>query len=98
LGLLAARLGDHETCAGELAAARPAFSDDRELLLALGTAAIELGRFDAAIDPLEQLVKLYPGHPTASALLGRAYGREKRWNEASEALGRAIIADQRNLD
>ncbi|MEO7095888.1 MAG: tetratricopeptide repeat protein, partial [Polyangiales bacterium] len=77
-GMLAAAIEDHATAATALAAARPAFADDDALLLALASAHLRLGRFDDAIEPLEQLARIEPEHPKASALLGLAYGRVKR--------------------
>ncbi|MEJ7735582.1 MAG: tetratricopeptide repeat protein [Polyangiaceae bacterium] len=88
--MLAARQGDDAQSAAELRAARASFGEDAALLFSLAAAEVRLGRFEAAIDPLRALVAQNPAHPQASALLGLCHVRVEQWEEAAQALGRAV--------
>jgi tetratricopeptide (TPR) repeat protein len=69
------------------------FPDRAESHANLGAAYLEAGRFDEAAEQYEAAAKFEPGNPRFQVQIGRAYSRDRQWNKARLAFGRALQLD-----
>jgi eukaryotic-like serine/threonine-protein kinase len=60
--------------------------------LELGCASYFGRHYDQSIKQLQETLTMYPGHPGASYLIGRAYGQKRMYPEAIALLGEAKTA------
>lgn len=67
--------------------------DDVDTLFNLGMALGDQGETLEAIDLLERLIAIHPGHPGGWTALGVARGRAGRWDEAILAFRQAVARD-----
>ncbi|MDX2150964.1 MAG: tetratricopeptide repeat protein [Bryobacteraceae bacterium] len=72
---------------------RAAAEGDADALLLCGQICFELGELGAAAEWYARLQELQPGHPLASLNEGLCLGRLRRWDEARECLGRAVMVN-----
>ncbi|HBY59129.1 MAG TPA: hypothetical protein DEH78_04865 [Solibacterales bacterium] len=72
---------------------RAAGDGDEDALLLCGQICFELGELGAAAEWYHRLFEQQPNHPLASQNEGLCLGRLRRWAEARECLGRAVIVN-----
>lgn len=97
--------GKNRLMAGRLEQAVEAFQQamligtpDRDILYLLGASWVELGEFARAEWMLSILIADVPGHARAHYMLSLIYRELGRWDEATEALKKAVDADPTHAD
>lgn len=83
----AGRLADAEAIYRQILTQEPRHADSLQLL---GAIAIQVERYEAAVELIRQSLAISPRNTVALGNLGLAYARMSRWNEARQTLEQAL--------